>query len=72
MPPRSSIPLTPEDKVVCARWSCVMLGTWIVIVIAALTLPIFGGESSKASRVQAPDRVSGASLHTSLPHTIGR
>ena len=52
---RPSIPLAPEDKAVCAAWSCGMLGIWAVIVIATLTLPIFRGESANVSRVQARD-----------------
>ena len=55
---RPSIPLTPEDKAVCAKWSCGMLGIWTVIVIVALTLPIFRGESANVSRVQARDHAA--------------
>ena len=55
---RHSFPLMREDRVVCAKWSCGMLGIWAVIVIAALTLPIFRGESASVSRVQAPDQVA--------------
>ena len=55
---RPSIPLTREDKAVCINWSCGILAIWAVIVIAALTLPIFRGESANVSRVQAPDNVA--------------
>lgn len=58
---RPPIRLTREDKAVCAKWSCGLLGVWAVIVIAALTLPILRGESANVSRVQAPDHVAARS-----------
>jgi hypothetical protein len=39
MRPRLTIPLTPEDKVACALWSSRVLGIWVLIVIATLSLP---------------------------------
>jgi len=68
---RPSIPLTPEDKAVCVKWSCRMLSIWAVVVIATLTLPIFRGESVNVLRVPAQDHAAvrpqfpSASLDTS-------
>ena len=53
MRPRPSIPLTPEDKAACAKWSCQVLSIWALIVIATLTLPIFRSKSANVSRGQA-------------------
>jgi hypothetical protein len=58
MPCRPSIPLTPQDKVVCVKWSCGMLSIWAAIVIAALALPTFRGESANVSRVQAREQAA--------------
>jgi hypothetical protein len=58
MLPRPTIPLTPEDKAVCVKWSCRMLSIWAVIVIAILTLPIFRGWSANVSRGQARDHAA--------------
>jgi hypothetical protein len=58
MLPRPTIPLTPEDKAVCVKWSCRMLSIWAVIVIAILTLPIFRGGSANVSRGQARDHAA--------------
>ena len=58
---RPSIPLTPEDKAACAKWSCQMLSIWALIVIATLTLPIFRGESANVSRGQAQDHAAARS-----------
>ena len=58
MRPRPTIPLTPEDKAACAKWSRRMLSIWAVIVIATLTLPIFRGESANVSRGQPSDRAA--------------
>jgi hypothetical protein len=53
---RPTIPLTPEDKAVCARWSRRVLGIWTLIVIATVLLPIFRSDSVSVSREQAWDR----------------
>ena len=58
MPPRPTIVLSTEDKSVCVKWSCRILGIWAVIVIATLTLPIFRGDSANVSRGQASDRAA--------------
>ena len=58
MPPRPTIVLSTEDKAVCVKWSCRILGVWAVIVIASLTLPIFRGDSANVSRGQASDRAA--------------
>ena len=58
MPPRPTILLSTEDKAVCVKWSCRILGIWAVIVIATLTLPIFRGDSANVSRGQASDRAA--------------
>jgi len=58
MRPRPTIPLTPEDKAVCVKWSCRILSIWAVIVIATLMLPIFRGDSTNVSRGQASDRAA--------------
>ena len=58
MPPRPTIVLSTEDKAVCVKWSCRILGIWAVIVIATLTLPIFRGDSANVSRGQASDRAA--------------
>ena len=50
--------LTSEDKTVCVKWSFRILSIWAVIVIAALTLPIFRGESADVSRGQARDHAA--------------
>ena len=55
---RPPIPLTPEDKAACAKWSRRMLSIWAVIVIATLTLPIFRGEPANVSRGQTWDRAA--------------
>ena len=55
---RPSIPLTPEDKAVLAKWSCRVFSIWVVIVIATLTLPIFRGESANVSRGQVRDHAA--------------
>ena len=44
MRPRLTIPLSPEDKAACARWSRRVLGIWVLLVIATLALPVFRGE----------------------------
>ena len=58
MQPRPSIPLTPEEKAVCVKWSCRMLSIWAVIVIATLTLPIFRGGLANVSSGQARDHAA--------------
>ena len=58
MRPRPTIPLTPEDSAVCAKWSRRVLGVWAVIVIATLTLPIFRSDSASVPREQAWDRAA--------------
>ena len=58
MQPRPTILLTSEDKAVCVKWSFRILTIWAVIVIAALTLPIFRGESADVSRGQARDHAA--------------
>ena len=58
MQPRPTIVLSTEDKAVCVKWSCRILGIWAVIVIATLTLPIFRGDSANVSRGQASDRAA--------------
>ena len=58
MQPRPTIVLTSEDKAVCVKWSFRILSIWAVIVIATLTLPIFGGESANVSRGQAKDHAA--------------
>ena len=55
---RPSIPLAPEDKAACAKWSCGMLSIWALIVIATFTLPVFPGESADVSGVQARDHAA--------------
>ena len=57
MQPRPTILLAPADKAVCVKWSFRILGVWAVIVIA-LTLPIFRGESANVSRGQARDHAA--------------
>ena len=58
MRPRLTIPLTPEDKAACARWSSRVLGIWVLIVIATLTLPIFRGEPANVSRERTRDQAA--------------
>ena len=53
---RPTVRLTPEDKAAYAKWSRGVLGAWIVIVIATLTLPIFQNDSASVSRERARDR----------------
>ena len=55
---RPSVRLTPEDKAAYAKWSRGVLGAWVVIVIATLTLPIFRSNSASVSREQARDRAA--------------
>ena len=55
---RPSVRLTPEDKAAYAKWSRGVLGAWIVIVIATLTLPIFRSDSANITREQASDRAA--------------
>jgi hypothetical protein len=55
---RPSILLTPEDKTVCVKWSCRVLGIWTVIVIATLALPVFREESANVPRGQAQDHAA--------------
>lgn len=55
---RLTIPLTPEDKAACARWSRRVLGIWVLIVIATLTLPMFRGEPAHVSREQIRDQAA--------------
>ena len=50
---RLTIPLTPEDKAACVRWSGRVLGIWVLIVIATVLLPIFQSDSIRVSREQA-------------------
>jgi hypothetical protein len=70
MLPRPAVPLTPEDKAVCVKWSCRMLGIWAVIVIATLTLPIFRGESANVSRGQARDHAAPATTNIQLAKVL--
>ncbi len=55
---RPSIPLTPEDKAACIKWSCRFLGIWAVIVIATLTLPIFREAPANVPRGHAQDHAA--------------
>jgi hypothetical protein len=55
---RPSIPLSPEDRAVCVKWSCRMLGIWAAIVTATLTLPIFRGEPANVSRERTQDQAA--------------
>jgi hypothetical protein len=59
MRPRLTIPLTPEDKAVCARWSRRVLGIWVLIVIATVLLPVFRSDPVSLSRQQAWDSSAG-------------
>lgn len=58
MRPRLAIPLTPEDKAACARWSRRVLGISVLIVIATLTLPIFRSEPANVSRERTRDQAA--------------
>jgi len=58
MRPRLTIPLTPEDKAACAMWSSRVLGIWVLIVIATLSLPIFRGEPAQVSRERTGDQAA--------------
>jgi hypothetical protein len=58
MRPRLTIPLTREDKAACARWSRRVLGIWVLIVIATLSLPIFRGEQANVSRERTRDQAA--------------
>jgi hypothetical protein len=58
MRPRLPTPLTPADKAACARWSSRVLGIWVLIVIATLTLPMFRGEPAHVSRERNQDQAA--------------
>jgi hypothetical protein len=39
---RPKIPLTPDEQAVIRRWSRCILGAWVVVVVATLSLSMFG------------------------------
>ena len=48
---RPAISLTPDERAVVRRWSRRILGAWIVVVVATLSLSMFGPDRAWRTRL---------------------